>query len=226
MDIDLKAILGESGSETGKQSIKREGLRCYLTLNKQRPLPDHAPNADKKLLWSGVEVDAGKKAFSLDRGWPLTLIGETGTGKSALAGLVYMYAKDRHNGLIDSMPSSPFWINAAEGFKAVVTATVENPKPLWGVCIYASWAEPDHWLELVERGKNLVVLDDIGLRDRATDAQFEAFQKFLLYRENKPTIITSNLDLDGIHRVYDDRIASRLAAGTIVAMRGKDRRVS
>ncbi len=106
-----------------------------------------------------------------------------------------------------------------EGIKAVAMSQVES-KPLWG---YGHpWLEKEHWDELKER--SLVVLDDIALRGRATDAQYDVMQKFLLRQQDRPTVITCNLDLDQIAAVYDDRTASRIAEGTIAHVGGDDRR--
>jgi DNA replication protein DnaC len=114
------------------------------------------------------------------------------------------------------------WINALDGFKAVVTSVSwEHPQPLWG---YGHpQPEHEHWAELRERP--FVVLDDLGLRGRASDAQYDALQKFLLIQQDKPTVITSNLDLDRLAGVYDDRTASRIAAGTAVEVGGPDKRI-
>jgi len=223
MQVDLTTIRAGSEPETGQKSMSCSGLRSVLHDKRQRPLPSHAANAGDRLLWKNVPKDIAQQAFDLKRGWPLVLTGDTGTGKSAFAGLCYMHARSgQRSGSFGT--AEPFWINALDGFKAVVTATTDHPKPLWGVVQYAAWPEHEHWSELRERGDVLVVLDDIGLRGRATDAQFEAMQKFLLFREGKPTIFTSNMSLQRVSRVYDDRIASRLSAGTVIAMRGDDRR--
>jgi len=44
-------------------------------------------------------------------------------------------------------------------------------------------------------------------------------------RQDRPLLVLSNLDIKGIDTLYDERISSRLGAGTIVQLRGRDRRV-
>jgi len=158
-----------------------------------------------------VVPDTGRKVLELKRGWPLFLFGEPGCGKSAIAGLLFEHAHGR-----------PMWVNAFDGFKAVAMSCA-SPQPLWG---YGAVPLPewDHWDELKRR--SVVVLDDVGLRGRATDAQYDALQKFLLVRQDKPTVLTSNLNLKAIESVFDDRTASRIAEGTSVKVAGKDRRIT
>jgi hypothetical protein len=38
-------------------------------------------------------------------------------------------------------------------------------------------------------------------------------------------VVLSNLELDTLAKVYDDRIASRLGAGTVAYLGGEDRRL-
>jgi len=154
-------------------------------------------------------MDLAKSVMDNDIRWPVYLHGAPGCGKSALAGLLFMHVQRR-----------PMWINAVDGFKAVVMSAVD-PRPLWG---YGQpFVEWEHWDEL--RKRSFVVLDDIGLRGKASDAQYDALQKFLLMRQDAPTVLTSNHSLENLAAIYDDRTASRVADGTIVAVNGKDRRV-
>ena len=71
----------------------------------------------------------------------------------------------------------------------------------------------------------LTVLDELGIREAVTSASYEVMAKAIDSRENKPAVYISNLPLDGIKQVYDRRISSRLAAGTVITMSG-DRRVT
>ena len=73
---------------------------------------------------------------------------------------------------------------------------------------------------------DLLVLDDMGSEKVS---EWSRQMTYLLldrrYREMKQTIITSNLDLQGISQQIDDRVASRIADGEIVVMPKKDWRV-
>lgn len=157
----------------------------------------------------------------MPRGWPLLLHGLPGRGKTAIAGLLFM-----------GWPRRGLWINALEGFAAVTMVCGERPQWLWGMRPDPDWAWQARqrreargmWDELA--AAPFAVLDDIGLRARASDAQNNAMQRFLLTRGVQPTVYTSNLDLEGLARAYDDRVASRLAAGTVIEVGGEDRRLT
>lgn len=70
----------------------------------------------------------------------------------------------------------------------------------------------------------LVVLDEIGTRQTVNDTHYECVQQVLDMREGYPLILISNLTLEEIEQRYDDRIASRCGAGTVVELKGRDRR--
>jgi chromosomal replication initiation ATPase DnaA len=48
--------------------------------------------------------------------------------------------------------------------------------------------------------------------------------RLLNERKDKPTIITSNLSPENIAELHDERIASRLRAGTVIEVTADDRR--
>ena len=73
----------------------------------------------------------------------------------------------------------------------------------------------------------LLVLDDLGA-EKSSDWTVQTVYTIIdrRYREDLPTIITSNLTLDQVAAQLDDRIASRIAGMCKVQrMTGKDRRV-
>lgn len=76
------------------------------------------------------------------------------------------------------------------------------------------------------RGAALVVLDELGVRESIKDTHYDCVQRILDDRECQPLILVSNLDIAGIGRIYDARIASRCEAGTVVNLVGKDRRIA
>jgi hypothetical protein len=43
-------------------------------------------------------------------------------------------------------------------------------------------------------------------------------------RKGRPVVIVSNHDLRKLSEIYDERIVSRLSAGTVLEIRGQDRR--
>ena len=73
----------------------------------------------------------------------------------------------------------------------------------------------------------LLVIDELGLRDRVSDFHLETVETAIdiRTRSSRPLLVCSNLDLSVIGKMYDDRVFSRLAAGTVVELVGKDRRI-
>lgn len=85
-------------------------------------------------------------------------------------------------------------------------------------------SETQFWATVAETP--LLTLDDIGTRrEPVSDAHYERVKRVLDSREGKPTVVVSNLYLDELAKVYDDRLTSRLAAGTAFGLFGSDRRV-
>jgi hypothetical protein len=72
----------------------------------------------------------------------------------------------------------------------------------------------------------LVVLDEPGCRTQVNDFHYETVKRVIDCRYGLPLIVISNHGLDEIARLYDDRVASRLAAGTVVKLEGADRRLA
>lgn len=141
--------------------------------------------------------------------WPLFLYGPAGVGKTCAAlclldhaGGEYLTAAGLAAQLIEAQQGRLSWSH--EGRSGSLW-----PETLWG-----RWQRAP-----------LMVLDELGARERVSDHHYEAVQRMLDERLDSPLVCISNLDGEGIARVYDDRILSRLAAGTVVHFQGKDRRI-
>jgi DNA replication protein DnaC len=74
------------------------------------------------------------------------------------------------------------------------------------------------------RDAPLVVLDEIGSREKVSDFQYSCLYDMLENRECKPLILISNLSLEELARVFDERIVSRIIAGTPIFVEGADMR--
>lgn len=61
----------------------------------------------------------------------------------------------------------------------------------------------------------LVVLDEIGTREKASDHHYECVKDLIDCREGIPLIVIGNMPLDNIAAIYDSRVVSRLACGTV-----------
>jgi DNA replication protein DnaC len=103
----------------------------------------------------------------------------------------------------------------------LIAANSNNLYDLWGrqgrVSAEAVWHE---W-----RSTTLTVLDELGAREKVSDYCYETTKLAIDRREGKACVFISNIGLEQIEAVYDDRIASRLSAGTVVSLDGDDRRL-
>ena|GEM_PF-1209435 len=143
--------------------------------------------------------------------WPLLLTGPAGTGKTCAA----LCLCDR--------------VRTSVSFRdfGSICETVRQAK-LGELYSHGTHADtllsPDDWWSAW--GKfSLAVVDEIGARASITEHVYECMKRVLDERQGKPLVLISNLDLTGLARVYDDRVASRAGAGTVVRFAGADRRV-
>lgn len=148
--------------------------------------------------------------------WPLLLTGSVGTGKTCAAAVVYgEYARN----------ALPMW-HRADDLLLSISLGRQN-----GVQVeqWDQYREVKRvvipFAQFVARAANAscVVLDDLGTR-APTESMYAALFDLLEWRRQKPLLITSNKTLPELASMYDDRIASRLAGGTVIVMSGKDQR--
>jgi hypothetical protein len=156
---------------------------------------------------------------SLVRGeapWPLFLSGSIGTGKTC-AGLCLVDHCDGEYFTVSSLCTLD--IEAMKGILTWKCLTGVSPQAGDGlVGVERLWA----WLA----SKKLIVLDELGCREKVTDHHYDCVKRMLDERLGRPLVLIANVPLDGIERLYDDRVASRMAAGTVVRLDGDDRRVT
>jgi hypothetical protein len=142
--------------------------------------------------------------------WPLLLHGPAGTGKTCAA-----LALLDHGG--------------GEYFTAwgLAEAAIQSQQGRMRRCDGAGdgyTVYPDEfWRQVGE--EPLVVLDELGCRERVSDHHYECVRRLLDERIGLPLVAISNLPLSRLAQVYDDRVASRLGAGTVVGLGGEDRRL-
>ena len=152
-----------------------------------------------------VVEDIGRCLFGQSP-WPLVLIGQAGTGKTCAA----LCVLDRVGGTYQELRDLADLVNRARTGELYYEGA--NGRRVYPQDVWDSW----------ERS-NVTVLDEIAIRT-PTDAQYETIKRALDLREEKPSIVICNIALDQLFEAYDDRIVSRLSAGTIVNMPKKDRR--
>jgi hypothetical protein len=80
-------------------------------------------------------------------------------------------------------------------------------------------------LEFARDSQRIFCVDDLGLRG-SSDSVYEIVLELIDCRKRKPTIITSNRGPSELAEIYDERIVSRLMAGTLIEVTGPDRRLA
>lgn len=144
--------------------------------------------------------------------WPLFMHGGVGTGKTCAALFLCDYVAGRaifrdfgqlcsdHQ---DAKMSRLIW-------EGSYSQTLVRPGEYW-----------DDW-----RHYALCVLDEIGARDSVSDHVYETLKMAVDTRYGMPLVLISNVGLKRLAELFDDRIASRCAGGTVVHLEGDDRRIS
>ncbi len=70
------------------------------------------------------------------------------------------------------------------------------------------------------KGVTIAVIDELGGRGKASDHHYDSLYRAIESRQGKPTFLISNLNLDELREVYDDRIVDRIMCGTRIGMNG------
>ena len=144
--------------------------------------------------------------------WPLFVSGPAGCGKTCAA----LYLADR---VVRSAAYRDFGELCSE-LASAKTGT------LWWQGTHAEskidpkayWA---HWESYA-----LTIVDEIGTRATVSDHTYETLKAAIDHRYGKPAVLLSNLSIEELARVFDDRIASRCAGGTVVSVVGEDMRLA
>ena len=127
--------------------------------------------------------------------FPIFIYGDVGVGKTCLAACMYRESVN-----------NPFWTRADQ--------------LLVDMSQYRGGAELRRQLKQYSS----IFLDDLGTME-PTRPMFNAFFDLLELRKADPRIIiTSNHDPNRIAELFDDRVRSRIMAGTMIYLRGEDRR--
>jgi len=201
----------ESVRHSGASTSSRPGQFGLSTLRlSQKPKPRFLHQVKRDI--HSISPALREKIRGLTGGeipWPLYLFGEAGSGKTCAALCLIDYAGGQY-------------FTVAELCATVIQSQqgkLPNLAPHGPEMVY-----PEHFWSRV-RQEPLLVIDEIGSRERITDAQYEAVKRCIDERACRPLVVISNLHLSDIQKLYDGRIYSRLASGTCLELSGIDRRI-
>lgn len=142
--------------------------------------------------------------------WPYFLSGTVGIGKSLAALCVCDYSRASIYTTLDEL---------CEDLSLARKGLLHRRNDYSG----RSASVRDIWLSVSR--VELVVVDEIGEEDEVWDSKRKVLRRVLDDRVNLPLILISNLKLAKVAELYDDRIASRMSAGTVRRIEGPDRRL-
>lgn len=204
------------GSTTTSESVPATDPRCRplrLCRESMTPPPRVLPNRPRVRGQIDRQLaEAIKRCVTGEAPWPLLIVGNVGTGKTCAA----LYLCDRTMGSDRYVTRMELADEFGRMRRGELRVYGTHSDKLIG---YLEWRRV---VELLD----LLVIDEIDSRDRVSDNDYDAIKIMLDIRWGLPTIYIANLTLPDIARVYDERIASRLAEGTVVMVNGDDRRIT
>jgi IstB-like ATP binding protein len=138
--------------------------------------------------------------------WPLLLTGPAGTGKTCAALCLLDWA------------SGEYWKFGDLHRHVLLVADGKISGEHGPVFLRDFWS--------MFRAQKLIVIDELGLREKVSDAQYETMLEALERRYERPLLAISNLGPPDLEKTFDARIYSRLMRGTVIELVGQDRRLA
>lgn len=209
-------------AETFDQILASERAKTALTGSRPKPsgvaklnlrkeaVVNHLRTVERRVVDIDDPTRASiRKLVNGELPWPLFLWGLAGRGKTCAALCLLDHA------------GGEYW-TVARLCADLIEASKDHL--YWHQEGRSGFVHPAHIWERIEKAP-LVVLDELGARERVSDHHYETVQRVLDDRQGQPLVCISNLDEMGITKLYDDRILSRLASGTVIQLQGDDRRL-
>lgn len=133
--------------------------------------------------------------------WPLYLYGGVGVGKTCAA-----------LALADYVPETLYETEASHG--ELCTQAASGRLEWYREGVGGVLTQNQLWRGY--RRAPLVILDEIGSREKVSDFRYECLYRLVDERDGLPTILIGNCSLADLAAVYDERITSRIGVGTVV----------
>ena len=195
-----------------KPDIKTQDMpRTTRTWNPEplRCSPDDQSGNTIPAEWHRVDARlqaAIKTAYESGR-WPWYIHGVAGGGKTCAAAFVYRtFPTDKNQW---GEPLNFFW-DCGKACRSLVCARAN----------YEEWQE-----KRKIQCASIIVLDDVATRE-PTGPQLDALLSIINWRAGSPLIATGNASpAELADYVHDDRVVSRLCAGVIIEVTGRDKRL-
>ena len=191
---DILAERVRQAAEKARESLTRRA-DTQAPSTPPRRLPKGYEFADWAQVRQAEQVRQMLRAVQREAAWPLYIYGNPGSGKTCIAALIY-----------EAFTRRPMW-SRADDF----------------LLEYVDRGDGRKALQAKVEGTPCLFLDDLGVRP-PTPPMLQAIFDVLEMRKGRPVVIVSNHDLRKLSEIYDERIVSRLSAGTVLEIRGQDRR--
>jgi len=191
---DILAERVRQAAEKARPALTMQS-RTAVAAATRRQLPKGYEFADWAQVRQADQVRQMLRAVQREAAWPLYIYGNPGSGKTCIAALIY-----------EAFTRRPMW-SRADDF----------------LLEYVDRGEGRRALQSKVDGTPCLFLDDLGVRP-PTPPMLQAIFDVLEMRKGRPVVIVSNHDLRKLSELYDERIVSRLSAGTVLEIRGADRR--
>lgn len=169
-----------------------------------------------------------RKVIAGELPWPIVMYGKAGLGKTSAALCLIDVTEPVIDGYVDERPvygAGPIYETAgelADKYRGAEMGTLQSGGDRGR--LETRGMSVRRFNEGIE-STPLLVVDELGCRDKVSDFHYETVKRAIDRRSGKPLVVISNLGPKDLAAVYDDRIVDRLWAGTVIEFSGKSRRI-